>query len=226
MKLLLTVWLFRNVLSCGFYGYQGHDFSAGFPSVEETSISLFYHFFLKTESCLVSLSHSATSLAAFVVGSRRCVHTLVCSCRWHHCGLISWGLKSTFFPLRVQVLSPVLLRLWSRSDVGCARVCVLGGAALLRVTTGQWGWGWGLEEAGGAGTPGVLLLPGWVLEGMPGSAQQPVALLCSEGLCSSIELWVVCRACVVLQITSLYSNRRIIMQPTRGIQWNGLSLQK
>lgn len=138
------------------------------------------------------------------------------------------GSKAPFFPWEYKFL---------------VLSCYVYGAAVMWAVPGcvswvvllSFGWpqdnedgagGWRLEEAGGAGTPGVLLLPGRVLEGMPGSAQQPVALLCSEGLCSSIELWVVCRACVVLQITSLYSNRRIIMQPTRGIQWNGLSLQK
>lgn len=185
-------------------------------------------FFLKTESCLFSLSHSANSLAAFVVGSRRCVHTLVCSCRWHRCGLISWGLKSTFFLLRVQVLSPVLLHLWSRSESCglCQGVCPVwccspsGGHRTMRMGLGAEG-GRGCWDSWGAAAARL---------GVGGDAWLCTAAgrfaVLWRSLCSSIELWVVCRACVVLQITSLYSNRRIIMQPTRGIQWNGLSVQK
>lgn len=227
MKLLLTVRLLINVLSCGFYSYWGHDFSAGFPSVEETSVFFpFLSVFLKTESCLVSPSHSADSLAAFVVGSRRCVHTLVCSCRWHRCGLISWGLKSTFFPLKVEVLSAVLLRLWS-----CSESCGLcqgvhpawccspwGGHRRMRVGAGGgrgcWdSWGAAAARLGDGGDA-------WFCTAASHFAVH------RRSLCSSIELWVVCRACVVLWITSSYGNGWIIMQPTWGIQWNALSVQQ
>lgn len=184
MKLLLTVWLFINVLSCGFYSYQGHDFSAGFPSVEEMSISFPFlsFFFCKLKAvCFpwvtLPIPLLLLSWAAGGVCTRSCARAggIVVV-------LFPEGSKAPFLPWEYKflVLSCYIYGAAVRA-VGCARVCVLFGLLYF-------GWPQDNEEgAGGWRRQGVLGLLGCCCC-RAGCWRGCLALHSSQSLCCALKV--------------------------------------